>query len=75
MENVNEKILADYRLIVARLDIMKGEITELERSNSKMRNAFLELLDQYNDLRERSGLDYYSTGTDYDWCEKAGILD
>jgi hypothetical protein len=29
MENVNEKILADYRLIVARLDIMKGEITEL----------------------------------------------
>jgi len=75
MENVNEKILADYRLIVARLDIMKGEITELERSNWKLRKAFLELLDQYNDLRERSGLDYYSTGTDYDWCEKAGILD
>ena len=75
MENVNEKILADYRLIVSRLDIMTGEIKELERANNKMRKAFLELLDQYNELRERSGLDYYSTGTDYDWCEKAGILD
>jgi hypothetical protein len=40
MENVNEKILADYRLIVSRLDIMKGEITELERSNWKLRKGF-----------------------------------
>ena len=75
MENVNEKILTDYRLIVSRLDIMTGEIKELERANNKMRKAFLELLDQYDELRERSGLDYYSTGADYDWCEKAGILD
>ena len=49
MENVNEKILADYRLIVSRLDIMKAEITELERANWKLRNAFNEILDMYND--------------------------
>jgi hypothetical protein len=49
MENVNEKILADYRLIVSRLDIMKGEITELERSNWKLRKAFNELLDIYQE--------------------------
>jgi chromosome segregation ATPase len=47
MENVNEKILADYRLILARLDMMKSEITELERSNWKLRKAFNELLDIY----------------------------
>ena len=53
MENVNEKILADYRLIVARLDIMKGEITELERSNWKLRKAFNELLDIYQEELDR----------------------
>jgi len=75
MENVNEKILADYRLIVARLDIMKGEISDLERSNSKLRKAFIELLDVYqqeldrrDSINDRSDVDYY-------WCEKAGILD
>jgi len=75
MENVNEKILADYRLIVARLDIMKGEISDLERSNSKLRKAFVELLDIYQEeldrrdsINDRSDVDYY-------WCEKAGILD
>ena len=75
MENVNEKILADYRLIVARLDIMKGEIADLERSNSKLRKAFVELLDIYQEeldrrdsINDRSDVDYY-------WCEKAGILD
>jgi hypothetical protein len=75
MESVNEKILADYRLIVSRLDIMKGQITELERANNKMRKAFMELLEVYqseldrrDSINDRSDVDYY-------WCEKAGILD
>lgn len=75
MESVNEKILADYRMIVARLDMMKGEITELEKANNKMRKAFIELLDIYqqeldrrDSINDRSDVDYY-------WCEKAGILD
>lgn len=75
MENVNEKILADYRLIVSRLDIMKGEITDLEKANNKMRKAFIELLETYqseldrrDSINDRSDVDYY-------WCEKAGILD
>ena len=75
MENVNEKIQADYRLVVMRLDVMKGEITELERSNWKLRKAFTELLDEHQEtldrfdsIKERSQVEYY-------WCEKAGILD
>ena len=75
MENVNEKILADYRLIVSRLDIMKGEVSDLERANWKLRKAFVELLDIYQEeldrrdsINDRSDVDYY-------WCEKAGILD
>ena len=75
MESVNEKILADYRLIVSRLDIMKGEVDELSRANSKLKKAFIELLDIYqgeldrrDSITDRSDVEYY-------WCEKAGILD
>ena len=75
MENVNEKVLADYRLIVSRLDIMKGEVDELSRANSKLKKAFMELLDIYqgeldrrDSINDRSDVEYY-------WCEKAGILD
>ena len=75
MENVNEKILADYRLIVARLDIMKGEITELERSNWKLRKAFNELLDIYQEELARRESTEDSQEVAYYWCDKAGILD
>ena len=75
MENVNEKILADYRLIVARLDIMKGEITELERSNWKLRKAFNELLDIYQEELDRRDSVNDREEVTYYWCEKAGILD
>ena len=75
MENVNEKILADYRLIVSRLDIMKGEITELEKSNRKLRKAFNELLEVYQETLDRTGSVDDRSDVEYYWCEKAGILD
>lgn len=75
MENVNEKILADYRLIVSRLDIMKGEVTELQRSNWKLRNAFCELLEIYQDTLDRFDSIKNRDDVEYEWCEKAGILD
>jgi len=75
MENVNEKILADYRLIVSRLDIMKGELTELQRANWKLRKAFNELLDLYQEELDRRDSITDRSDTEYYWCEKAGILD
>lgn len=75
MENVNEKVLADYRLIVARLDIMKGELTELQRANWKLRKAFNELLDIYQEELDRRDSITDRGDTQYYWCEKAGILD
>jgi hypothetical protein len=75
MENVNEKILADYRLIVSRLDIMKAEITELERSNRKLKKAFLDLLELYQNTLDRFDSIKDRSDVEYEWCEKAGILD
>jgi hypothetical protein len=75
MENVNEKILEDYRLVVMRLDLMKAEVDEVNRANWKLRMAFNELLEVYQDtldridsIKDRGEVEYY-------WCEKAGILD
>lgn len=75
MENVNEKVLADYRLIVSRLDIMKGEVDELNRANWKLRKAFNELLDLYQEELDRRDSLTDRGDTQYYWCEKAGILD
>jgi hypothetical protein len=75
MENVNEKILEDYRLVVTRLDLMKAEVDEVNRANFKLRKAFNELLDIYQEelLRRESTEDSQTVA--YYWCDKAGILD
>jgi hypothetical protein len=75
MQNVNEQILEDYRLVVSRLDLMKAEITELERSNWKLRMAFCQLLEVYQDTLDRFDSIKDRGEVEYQWCEKAGILD
>jgi len=75
MENVNEKILEDYRLIVSRLDLMKAEVDEVNRANFKLRKAFNELLDIYQEELSRRESTEDSQQVAYYWCEKAGILD
>lgn len=75
MENVNEKILEDYRLVVSRLDLMKAEVDEVNRANFKLRKAFNELLDVYQEELARRESTEDSQEVAYYWCEKAGILD
>jgi hypothetical protein len=75
MENVNEKILEDYRLVVTRLDIMKSELDEVNRANFKLRKAFNELLDIYQEELARRESTEDSQEVAYYWCDKAGILD
>jgi hypothetical protein len=76
MENVNEKILADYRMIVARLDLMKAEVYEVNRNYNKLRKAFVELLEAYQlELDQRDNQFYDRQEVDYYWLDKAGILD
>jgi tryptophan synthase beta subunit len=75
MENVNEKILEDYRLVVMRLDLMKAEVDEVNRANWKLRRAFNELLEVYQDTLDRIDSIKDRGEVEYQWCEKAGILD
>ena len=75
MENVNEKILEDYRLLVTRLDLMKAHVDELSRANWKLTKAFNELLDIYQEELARRESTEDSNHVAYYWCDKAGILD
>lgn len=75
MESVNEKILADYRLIVTRLDLMKAEVDELNKANKKLKKAFIELLEAYQGELDRRDSIEDRSDVEYRWLEKAGILD
>jgi len=76
MENVNEKILEDYRIVVMRLDLMKAEVDETTKAYNKIRKAFVDLLEAYQlELDQRDNQFYDRQETDYYWLDKAGILD
>ena len=75
MENVNEKILADYRLIVGRLDIMKAEVDEVNKENKRLKKAFTELLEYYQLELDRRNLKHDRQEIEYYWLDKAGVLD
>ena len=75
MENAPKDLITELQRLSATVQVQKVHIHETDKQYNKLRRAFSDLLDQHNELRERSGMDYDRTQTDYDWFEKAGILD
>jgi len=75
METANKDLISELQRLGATVQVQKVHITEIDKEYSKLRKVFCELLDLHNELRERSGMDYDRTQTDYEWFEKAGILD
>ena len=75
MENAPKELINELQRINAMVQVQKIHIQDIEKDYNKLRRAFSDLLDVHNELRERSGMDYDRTQTDYDWFEKAGILD
>lgn len=75
METAPQDLINELRRLAATVQVQKIHIQENDKQYTQLRTAFADLLDQHNELRERSGMDYDRTQTDYDWFEKAGILD
>lgn len=75
METVPTELINELQRTAAMVQVQKKHIHDLEKEFNKLRRTFIDLLDQHNELRERSGIDYDRTQTDYEWFEKAGILD
>jgi len=75
METAPQDLINELRRLAATVQVQKIHIQENDKQYTQLRTAFTDLLDRHNELRERSGMDYDRTQTDYDWLEKAGILD
>jgi hypothetical protein len=75
METAPKDLITEIQRLSATVQVQKIHIQENDKQFTKLRRAFSDLLDVHNELRERSGMDYDRTQTDYDWLEKAGILD
>jgi len=75
METAPQDLINELKRLAATVQVQKIHIQENDKQYTQLRTAFTDLLDRHNELRERSGMDYDRTQTDYDWLEKAGILD
>lgn len=75
MQTAPAELISELQRTSTIVQVQKKHIHDLEKEYNKLRRAFVDLLDQHNELRERSGIDYDRSQTDYDWFEKAGILD
>ena len=75
METAPKELINELQRLSAMVQVQKVHIQQNDKQYHQLRRAFSELLDQHNELRERTGMDYDRTQTNYDWFEKAGILD
>lgn len=75
METAPQDLINELRRLAATVQVQKIHIQENDKQYTQLRTAFADLLDRHNELRDRTGMDYDRTQTNYDWLEKAGILD
>ena len=66
------QMIANENLIISdKLMKLQVENKEMFSRYHKLRRAFNELLDEHQELRER----HYQSNNQYDWVERAGLLD
>jgi len=66
------QMMANENLIISdKLMKLEVENKEMFSRYHKLRRAFNELLDEHQELRER----HYQSNNQYDWVERAGLLD
>jgi hypothetical protein len=74
--HADEKIVLELKLQVSRNDILEAEVKQVNRSNNKLKKAFVELLEAYQgELDRRDDTFHDRESVDYDWMDKAGLLD
>ena len=74
--HADEKIVLELKLQISRNDILKADNEDLKRQNKKLHKAFVELLEAYQgELDRRNDTFHDRESVDYDWMDKAGLLD
>ena len=74
--HADEKIVLELKMQISRNDILKADNEDLKRHNKKLRKAFVELLEAYQgELDVRNDTFHDRESVDYNWMDKAGLLD
>lgn len=74
--HADEKLVLELKLQISRNDILKADNEDLKRHNKKLRKAFVELLEAYQgELDVRNDTFHDRESVDYNWMDKAGLLD
>ena len=74
--HADEKLVLELKLQISRNDILKATNEDLQRANKKLKKAFVELLEEYQgELDRRNDTFHDRESVDYDWMDKAGLLD
>lgn len=72
----DEKIVKEFQLQISRNDVLKAANEDLKRENKKLKKAFIDLLEEYQgELDRRNDTFHDRESVDYDWMDKAGLLD
>lgn len=72
----DEKLVQELRLAISRNDVLKAANEDLTRANKKLKKSFVELLEEYQgELDRRNDTFHDRESVDYDWMDKAGLLD
>lgn len=72
----DEKLVQELRLAISRNDVLKATNEDLQRANKKLKKAFVELLEEYQgELDRRNDTFHDRESVDYNWMDKAGLLD
>ena len=66
MESAPKELINELQRLSAMVQVQKVHIQQNDKQYNQLRRTFSELLDQHNELRERTGMDYDRTQTDYD---------
>ena len=74
--HADEKLVLELKLQISRNDVLKATNEDLQRANKKLKKAFVELLEEYQgELDRRNDTFHDRESVDYDWMDKAGLLD
>jgi hypothetical protein len=70
-QRITQMMINENLIISDKLMKLEVENKEMFSRYHKLRRAFNELLDEHQELRER----HYQSNNQYDWVERAGLLD
>ena len=70
-QRITQMMINENLIISDKLMKLEVENKEMFSRYHKLRRAFNELLDEQQELRER----HYQSNNQYDWVERAGLLD